>query len=428
MKRVAASRRITPLRLRNFVLRKAKGPINWARYGLNRLAVTPCVPPTEPQPDCGSFTNITVVSQANAYRSHLPGAENALNSGPVFREVTPEPWMRHCMADHVADVLPVLPAIANSRIERIERPCVWLGYMQMHFGHLIAEHLTRALWSRVQRPDDLYLFVMPPGTPVPYLLRDLFAWYGLPPDQLRQVTTPVVAAELRIYPQGELFLGQGPSGQYLDLLDRHAAAASLRPRPADTVFVTRFGMLKHSTGSHAAEGFIVSLLRQRGVTVLDPATAPIREQLAICAGAQRLIYSEGSALHGRQLLGRIDQDIVVLNRRPGSRMAENVITPRCRSLRYVEATAAIAMPTHPEWGGLEWNLGLSVYDAAVLRHFFNSIGLDIDPIWDEATYRVALYADAETWVTRLDGAGRGYDRATLEALARNAIASALTGS
>lgn len=410
--------RLTPLRLRNFVLRKAMIPIRWAEYRRTRMPLSPLVTPVEPQPPCGHFADIVVVPQTNAYRSHLPGSENALCSGPIFPANGVEPWMRHCMADHVADVAPIGP---DGPLLHIDRPCVWLGYMQMHFGHLIAEHLTRALWTRVQRPDDLYLFVMPPGVPVPYLLRDLFAWYGLSPLQTRQVTTPVFARELRVYPQGELFLGKGPSGQYLDLLDAHVAASGLRPRPARTVFVTRQGMLERSTGSHAGEGYLVELLRKLDVVILDPARQTMGQQLAAYAGAERLIFSEGSALHGRQLLGRIDQDIVVLNRRPGSRMAENVIAPRCRSLRYVEATSAIATPRHPEWGGEEWNLGLSVYDVFALHQALDSLDLDVGAIWDHAAYSRALHADATTWVNRLVGAGRGYDGAKLAGLARNAI-------
>ena len=412
------------MRLRNFVLRKAGVPIRWAQYRRTRLPLSPLVAPVEPQPPFGHFSDIVVVPQKNAYRSHLPGFENALCSGPVYPATGVEPWMRHCMANHVADVPPGPP---YGPILRMDRPCIWLGYMQMHFGHLIAEHLTRALWARVQRPDDLYLFVMPPGVPVSYLLRDLFAWYGLPPSQMRQITAPVLAKELRVYPQAELFLGKGPSGQYLDLLDRHVAASGLLARPARTVFVTRHGMLQRSTGSHAAEGYLVELLRRLGVTVLDPASQTLGQQLAVYAGAERLIFSEGSALHGRQLLGRIDQDIVVLNRRPGSRMAENVIAPRCRSLQYVEATAAIATPRHPEWGGEEWNLGLSIYDIVALHEVLRSLGLDIGPIWDHDAYAQALDADAAIWVNRLVGAGRGYDGATLAGLAQNAIKTAKQG-
>jgi hypothetical protein len=41
----------------------------------------------------------------------------------------------------------------------IKEAAVWGGYVHPHFGHLVAEHLTRILPSIQARPDDLVLFI-----------------------------------------------------------------------------------------------------------------------------------------------------------------------------------------------------------------------------------------------------------------------------
>jgi hypothetical protein len=150
---------------------------------------------------------------------------------------------------------------------------------------------------------------------------------------------------------------------------------------------------------------------------------PLRAQLQSYAGARRIVFSEGSALHGRQLLGRLDQDIVVLNRRHGARTAASALTPRCRSLTYAEVCHTIARPRTRSGSEIETD-GLSFYDLAALWEVFAGLGIDLQRGWDQAAYRSAVVADLRRWVGGLATAGRDYDRAELEALALSALSDA----
>jgi len=49
-------------------------------------------------------------------------------------------------------------------------------------------------------------------------------------------------------------------------------------------------------------------------------------------------------MHGRQLLGRVDQKILIPRRRPHSVMAREKLAPRCRPLGYAPVIAAFARP------------------------------------------------------------------------------------
>ncbi|KGJ10668.1 hypothetical protein IT40_10535 [Paracoccus versutus] len=85
-------------------------------------------------------------------------------------------------------------------------------------------------------------------------------------------------------------------------------------------------------------------MSRAGVAILDPGKETLMRQMALYAGARLLIFAEGSAMHGRQLLGRVDQKILVLRRRPQSRMAWAQLEPKCRKLEYAPIIKAFAMP------------------------------------------------------------------------------------
>jgi hypothetical protein len=156
-------------------------------------------------------------------------------------------------------------------------------------------------------------------------------------------------------------------------------------------------MLAQAKSGAAGESYLVQVLQRAGVRVLDPGRARLGEQLAAYAGAGVLIFAEGSAVHGRQLLGWRDQSIVILNRRQGARMAEAAMTPRCRDLQYVEATGqGIGIGTMA--AARQSALGLSLYDLAAVMAALARHGVDLTGLWDDAAYQAAVRADARTWL------------------------------
>ena len=157
-----------------------------------------------------------------------------------------------------------------------------------------------------------------------------------------------MVSELRCAPQAERLEMIGPSERYLALLDQTTRRNALVPKQSAVLYVTRSGLLRLGKGGHVGESYLVVVLQALGVEILDPGTATLTEQLASYAGARTLVFAEGSAMHGRQLLGRLPQDIVVLQRREEQKLARHNLTPRCRALRYVEASAVFAAPIGAE--------------------------------------------------------------------------------
>ena len=319
------------------------------------------------------------------------------NGGPIWPDFDRQTTVRHYRQGKMIDVLPI-PHVGPH--ERIERPCVWVGYAMDHFGHLIAEHLQRVLTSLTVRPDDLYLFVLGPGkteAQLPAYFWQLLEWYGLPVEQVHFVTKPTIVAELRCMPQAEPLGMDAPSPEYLALLDANAGRHAIAPVVCDVAYVGRLGLLGMGLGAHAGESYLAGVLERSGVHVMDPLKVGLRGQLAVYAGAKTLVFVEGSAIHGRQLLGRIDQKIVILCRRRRSRIAKAAIEVRCRSLDYAEVLRRFVTFTNHK--GVEvFASGLSFYNVKALVGTFRAVGVDLAPLWDADAFAVAEQADALLWL------------------------------
>lgn len=329
---------------------------------------------------------------------------NLADGGPIwpdFETRGPVRFNRQKPVDHA-------PRPHDGPHDLIDHPSVWCGFIQRHFGHLIADHLTRVLESLAERPDDLYLFITYPKgsrSDVPAYFWSIVDWYGLPRSQVRIITRPAIVAELRCAPQAEKLFGDGPSPRYLALLDANMRRNGLVPQPAEILYVTRAGQLAQGKGAHAGEGYLVQVLQSLGVCVLDPARAPLTDQLARYAGARTLVFAEGSALHGRQLLGRLPQDIVVLRRRIGQSVAKDQLQPRCSRLTYADTARGFACPIGADSRVLTAE-GISFYDTAALFQTFAALGVDLASRWSQTEFLAAQSAEAANWLAYSGRMGR----------------------
>jgi Glycosyltransferase 61 len=337
------------------------------------------------------FRNINVVPGGVFYVGR-----RLVEGGPVWPDFEAQTIPRFAYGGEFVD----RNATDRGRVHATEtRPCIWGGYGRNHFGHFVAEHASRLLRAAWARPDDLVLFIVPRKLrqePLARHVYDVAEWLGAQRQNLRVVTHPLKVTEFRVAAQEEQ-LGFGPPGtDYLRLLQENMLRQRLVAKHSRLLYVTRAGMLGHGKGGHAGEGYLVRLLRNSGVTVLDPAEAPLRRQLALYAGARHIVFAEGSALHGRQLLGVLDQEILVLNRNFGSRTAERSLTPRCTGLTYVEGIARIR-ETYNRKGEVVTPQSLAEYDVDVLLQTFRELGVDLARDWDTAAYKDARDRDIQDW-------------------------------
>lgn len=343
------------------------------------------------------FSDVPVMP-VTRIREHIP------LGGPLWPEFERQTAARFCHSGRPVDAPPPL----RKPVRNFHRPALWGGYLSHEFGHLVAEHITRLLPAVSQRGEDVVLFTLPTGMAPEALapwVHDLFEWLTMPPRRARFVTEPSLAPELRVCAQGEMMGGVAPDPAYLDLLDtlpgRHGL--DLQPR-LPLVYVSRAGLVAQGRGGHLGESYLAGLLAELGVTVVDPGRLPIRAQMQAYAQAEALIFAEGSALHGRQLLGRLDQDIHILRRRAGLDVSKAVLTPRCRSLQYHDVVAGhltvsgtFKGPEHTTPREFR-HLYAAFYDLDALFAAFADLGVPLARHWDAAAWRQAVLDDALHWL------------------------------
>lgn len=350
------------------------------------------------EPPMRLFRNIYILPPDEPLIFYRP-----LPGGPVW----PQTEAREAVAHRFAGARRERPLRKPDAPDVIfHQPCLWGGYVRHHFGHLVSEQMTRLLWSARRRPRDQVLFIADPGetlSSLPSYFWELAEWLGLGKDRVRLVTQTSLVTRLRVMPQAEHIEGPAPPTSYLKLLEANQRRHKLAPIPSRLLFVDRHAMLAAGSGGTAGGGYLSALLEQIGLTVIAPERLSLRAQLQHYLGAKVIVFPEGSAIHGRQLLGRLDQKIIVLNRRPGSRMAAAEIGCRVSELTYVEATPAILVPIADD-GRRRYAHALSFYNLSALFTAFLAVGVDLNAHWDMKAFVAAESTDLTAWRKQYPGA------------------------
>lgn len=273
-------------------------------------------------------------------------------------------------------------------------PVAWAGAVTWHFGHQIANFSTRLLPTLAQMPDARFAFSMHANrqfrsiAETPAFFRDILDWYGIAGERVDLIAEPTLVEQLVVAPQAEQSPRPGPEPWYLDLLDSNATSRLGEVHRSGSLYVSRAGHV----GRFAGEAYLESVMKQAGFHVLRPETLSLELQLRAYAGAESVIFAEGSAMHGPQLLGRALGDVTVLTRRPGMKLAQAALRPRARSLRYVDAVRSLLHGLDTS-GNPALSHGLSLLDADHLQ-----AALPIGQAWDREAFEATVDADVRTWL------------------------------
>ena len=320
--------------------------------------------------------------------------------GPLWPEFDNRLHARHCRgpAPKPFDVAPTPP----DEVADTLREAVWCGPVCPHFGHAIADFAMRIAESAHRFPALPLLFCTWPGgaaTPPPYFLGFL-AQFGVAPHRVVLRDTPIRVGTLHVLPQAERLGGPPPRAEYLDLLDRCTPSDRDAELAEATIFVSRSRIHRDTlAGRLAGEAYLDEVLAAAGARVMHPETLPLDEQLRCYRSARRLVFSEGSALHAMQLLGRVRAEVSVLTRRPDLRMARAALRPRAAALHWVDATSGLLRGHHRSGRGVDNSRALAVLDPPVLlARLGEATGLGLARHWDAARFAAASAQDVTRWV------------------------------
>ncbi len=149
-------------------------------------------------------------------------------------------------------------------------------------------------------------------------------------------------------------------------------------------------------GGLAGEGYLDTVFAELGVTVFRPESRPLREQLETYGRAARIVFCEGSAIHALQLLGRLEAEVVVICRRPGSSLAKASLLPRCRSVIYVDALAELVFGLRPS-GWPQTPKGMGVLNERRFLEQMDHAGLSLRRFWSSIDYQRRRDDDLARW-------------------------------
>jgi len=332
--------------------------------------------------------------------------------GPLWPDFATQLAARHCRwPEPLAFDSP--PSFAEPVSETLEE-ALWCGPLCHHFGHAIADFGMRIARSAHEHPDLPLLFGHWPNglAEMPAFFPAVLAQLGVDPARVVVADRPLRIGRLHVFPQAERLHGPAPSRAHLDLMDRITPGDRDPALAGRTIFVSRSRIRTDSLiGRIAGEAYLDEAMRRSGVIVMHPESLPLAVQLRCYRSAARLIFSEGSAVHALQLLGRLEAEIAVVTRRPRQRMAAQALRARTRALHWVDVGLGLVRGRRRDGKGFDISRGVAVLDGvALVARLEEACGIDLRPQWDAAAWAVATQADIERWVRvrRVFAARRNY--------------------
>ncbi|GJE19369.1 hypothetical protein AIGOOFII_4117 [Methylobacterium marchantiae] len=304
----------------------------------------------------------------------------------------------------------VLPLPRDRRPRCIDPPtatlatATWCGPIIHHFGHAVADFGTRLAASSVADPTQPLLFSLNTRSKrrPPAFFWELLDHFGIDRKRIILLREPTMLRELHVFPQGERRGSLRTPCRYLDLLDRITRGTGNTDR-YPLVYVSRSRLRgdegsspTHLIGQIGGERYLEDALAGIGAKIMYPEALPLEDQLDIYRRTDRLVFAEGSALHGLQLLGRIGAEIVVINRRRFKRVAAGALRSRARSLTYIDAVRGEICSLDVQ-GRRDRVRAISVLGTASLLKGLARAGIDLRDTWNDADYERTRDADIAAW-------------------------------
>lgn len=273
---------------------------------------------------------------------------------------------------------------------------LWCGPVSPHYGHMIADFGMRiATASRFDRTTPLVFSAGPAAMgPPPAFFWGLVEHFGVDRGRICLIERPTLFRTLLVPPQAERLDGPPPSRAHLDVMDEIVATNGPVPQDLETLFVSR---ARWPDGRLAGEPYVAEVLERAGVAVIQPEMLPVSEQVRMLRRARRILFSEGSALHTLQLLGRLHARVAVIARRPKAPLARAALAARVEDLAYWQPSRGILYGLNRR-GRPRPDRALVLFDEADLVEKLRLLAPDIAEHWDGAAYAARLSADVAQWI------------------------------
>jgi hypothetical protein len=292
-----------------------------------------------------------------------------------------------------------------SKLAELKGDFVLIGPIYHHFGHMMAEMIHRILPTKEKFPNiSKYIVISGDSNkdnqvlgqrhPQAFYL-SLLNLFDIKPEDVVVINKPTVIERISITEQGSDLLG-GPKDWYLDLLDKFMAERLMprffnKKRPVN-IYVSRSSL---SAGIIAGESYIEKLLTDFGFSTVHPELLSFNEQMEIYASAQNIIFSEGSAIHGLELFGRLKfKNLGIIARRSGDCVCFNkMLTPRCQKVFIAESVYLGSIWSRKHSDTPVATQGIALFNLNNLFNFLGQFGINIKEIFSISDFLEASEAD-----------------------------------
>lgn len=292
-------------------------------------------------------------------------------------------------------------SLSSKPMETLSGTYIYGGVLSSrHFGHFMAECVHRLLpafaeWGRLPVVFAGYTHLLKPEDYFSGIAGEVLHWLGLDRQNVRVLSSRTLVKHLLVQPQASQ-LGVAPSEEYLNLLGNYVAnhpVAGPSLSPSERIFVTRTGLDK--SGGVLGEAYLAHIAESEGYRLIQPEQLSFREQMSVYLEARTAIFSEGSAIHGVELLGPnlFEQTLVMLRRRGGSTF-ERVLRPRSTSYLQTNPTSSTFCTSSIELGRKRvWAMSVSALPADQLLNLMRDNHLACFPNFDVNEYVKAMKLD-----------------------------------
>lgn len=182
-----------------------------------------------------------------------------------------------------------------------------------HFGHFVAESLARLWATQITSPASVIFYPRDRDLKVPDFVQETLDCIS--PKLSMHIVREPTQVERLIVPEQICHPGIGFASGHPLLKQAFSGMAAIDQNLPRRMYVSR-SRLSGNEGGFLGEPYVEQRLKDEGYVIFHPQTATIRDQLAAYVAADQLIFAEGSALHLYALVGRPQQRVFIIRRRP----------------------------------------------------------------------------------------------------------------
>lgn len=342
-------------------------------------------------------------ARVQAFLYPIVDAPVGFRGGPVLLDP-----LHQCLRHHRNDV-PYDSFQADPEYsDHLSGDFYYAGPLYDHFGHFLSEMVHRIVSARAHGYNHKFLFVISEKTPTPASLEDaapyikeILGFLGVDTKNSVVIERNTIVERLHVFEQGACW-GGVPNDAYLDDLARFSNArldelCGQVSRPKK-IYVSRSALPK--VGGILGEEYLENVLRNEGFDIFRPEQHSFAVQMDHYRKADTVVFAEGSAAHGTELLGSKAMGTVVLV--PRSQQVyvfERVLRPRSREFIRANVTRYLGtVKENPSDGSPLFHRGTTLLRPRLVNKIFRENAVSPMRGFHSLAYLMAAVADLRIYL------------------------------